>query len=102
MIERFIESYGERGYQFAYALCGNAEDAKELVQEAFTRLLRKRELYDESQPIENWFLGILRNVYYDSVKRYERKNVVSLDAELPGSDATLGDTIADGRDAPFL
>jgi len=34
-LERFINEYAERGFQFAFRLCGNVEEAKELSQEAF-------------------------------------------------------------------
>ena len=64
-LERFIREYAERAFQFAFRLCGNAEQAKELTQEAFFRLIRKWDQYDPSQPLEGWFLTVLRNVYYD-------------------------------------
>lgn len=104
MIEGFIRQYSERAYQFAYGLCGNAEDAKELVQEAFCRLIARWDQYDSSQPLENWFLTILRNLYYDSLKRYERRHGTSLDARFGAEEdsPTLADTLADGRDEPFL
>ncbi|MBI4375577.1 MAG: sigma-70 family RNA polymerase sigma factor [Elusimicrobia bacterium] len=84
MIERFIKEYAERGFQFAYHLCGNPEEAKELVQEALVKVMLKWRLYDQSQPLENWFLTILRNVYYDGLKRYERRHSLSLDASVGG------------------
>lgn len=105
MLERFIEEYSERGYQFAYHLCGREDEAKELVQEAFVRVLRQWESCDRSQSQENWFLTILRNLYYDSVKRYERRNAVSWDAPLGrGEDesGTLAELVADGRDEAML
>ena len=64
-LERFVREYADQGFQFAVRLCGNTEEAKELVQEAFYRVLRHWESYDPAQSLENWFLTILRNVYYD-------------------------------------
>lgn len=102
MIERFIEEYSQRGYDFAYHLCGNAEDAKELVQEAFVRLISKWEHYDSDQPLENWFLTIVRNLYFDGLKRYERRHSVSLDNPLGAEDGTSFADHLDGREMPLL
>ncbi|MDD5657729.1 MAG: RNA polymerase sigma factor [Elusimicrobia bacterium] len=102
---RLVEEYSERGYQFAFGLCGNSEDAKELVQEAFYRILRKWDSYDAGQPLEGWFLGILRNLYMDSLKRYERRHGVSLDAPLAGrsgGDLNLADAMADPNEEALL
>ena len=101
-LERFINEYAERGFQFAFRLCGNVEEAKELSQEAFFRLIRRWEQYDSSQPLESWFLTVLRNVYYDSVKRHERCRTVPLDAPVvlgePEGPA-YADVLADGSEA---
>ncbi|MBI5209072.1 MAG: RNA polymerase sigma factor [Elusimicrobia bacterium] len=86
MLQSFIEEYSDRAYQFAYRLCGDAEEAKELVQEAFFRLIKAWDLYDAEQPLEGWFLTILRNVYIDSVKRYDRRNRLSLDMTVKHDD----------------
>lgn len=106
MLERFIEEYSEKGYQFAYHLCGREDQAKELVQEAFVRVLRQWERCDRSQSQENWFLTILRNLHYDSLKRYERRNTVSWDAPLLGcgedEGRTLAALVADDRDEAML
>jgi len=37
VFERFVREFGDQAYQFAYRLCGSAEEAKELTQEAFYR-----------------------------------------------------------------
>ena len=99
-MERFVADYSERGFQFACGLCGNSEEAKELVQEAFCRVFRSWDRYDQSQPLDSWFLTILRNVYVDSVKRHERRFGVRLDAALV-RDGEDGDTFsgASGRPA---
>jgi len=103
-IEAFVETYAEKGYQFAYRLCGNAEDAKELVQEAFVRLMAKWESYDDDQPLDNWFLSIVRNLYFDGLRRYERRNGVPLDAPVPdlASGESFAEILADREEEPLL
>ncbi|HUT32631.1 MAG TPA: sigma-70 family RNA polymerase sigma factor [Planctomycetota bacterium] len=46
-----------------------AEDA---VQEAFLRLVRRRERYDPTRPFAPWFYAILRNVCTDVLRRQAR------------------------------
>ncbi len=103
-IEAFVERYADKGYQVAYHLCGNAEDAKELVQEAFVRVLAKWESYDSEQPLENWFLSILKNLYFDGLRRYERRNTVPLDAPVPelSTGESFADVLADHGETPLL
>lgn len=102
MIEKFIEDYSDRAFQFAYSLCGNTDEAKELTQEAFYRVIRNWDQYDRGQPLESWFLTILRNLYYDSLKRYERKHGLPLEALVEdegGERVCLAENVADGEEA---
>ena len=102
MIERFVEEYADKGYQFAFHLCGDQEQAKELVQEAFYRVIAKWESYYSEQPLENWFMTIVRNLYYDGMKRYDRRHGLSLDAPHPDSGRAFSDILADAADEPVL
>ncbi len=104
VLERFIGEYSEKAFQFAFHLCGNSEEAAELVQEAFFRVIRKWDQFDQGQPLENWFLTILRNVYYDDLRRYDRR-IISLDMPLSSEGAegfTLGDNLPDAREEALL
>ncbi len=88
--ERLIRDYGERAFQFAYRLSGNAEEAKDCVQEAFFRVLRSWEKYDETRSLDAWFFTILRHVFLDGRRRYERRMGVSLDASIVSEDGEAG------------
>ncbi|MBI3552520.1 MAG: RNA polymerase sigma factor [Elusimicrobia bacterium] len=102
MLERFIEEYAQEAFHFAYSLSGDVEQAKELVQEAFFRLIRTWDQYDESQRLDNWYLAILRNLYFDGLKKYESRNTVSLDVQFDSEEGEAGTTfaevVADSRD----
>jgi RNA polymerase sigma-70 factor (ECF subfamily) len=102
-LERFIDEYADRGYDFALTLSGSPEEAKELVQAAFVRAFERWPQYDPNQSFEGWFLGILKNLYRDWIKRYERRNV-SLDAPLGGDEEALpiAELVADGREEALL
>ncbi len=102
MLERFIREYSERGYQFAFHLCGSAETAQELLQEAFFRVVKKWGSYDPGLPIENWFLTILRHVYYDGLKRCEHRRAVSLDAPVEEGELSFSEVVADRGEEDLL
>ena len=101
-LEQIVEAYGDKGFHLAYRLTGNVEEAKELVQEAFVRLMSRWETYDQSQPVENWFLTILRNIYLDNAKRYERRHAVSLDSVASPEGDSFADLLADDNELPLL
>jgi RNA polymerase sigma-70 factor (ECF subfamily) len=79
ILQDFVRDYGERAFQCAYRLTGNMEEAKDLVQEAFYRVLRNWKRYDPSQALESWFFIILRHLFLDARKGYERRYVISMD-----------------------
>ena len=83
LFEQNIRRCSDKAYNFAYRLCGNEQDARDLVQEAFSHALEHIARYDPKRPFEPWLNRILRNIYLDSVRRYERKHVVSLDGPSP-------------------
>ncbi len=101
--EDFVREYGDRAYRCAYRLCGDTEEAKDLVQEAFTRVLGRWDRYDSSQPLDAWFFTILRHVFIDDRRRCGRTRVVSLETRSAAADpeegATLLQTLADGEEA---
>ncbi len=56
----------------AAQLLGSRSLAEDAVQEAFLRLVRRRERYDPSLPFGPWFYAILRNVCTDLLRRQAR------------------------------
>jgi RNA polymerase sigma-70 factor (ECF subfamily) len=79
----------------AYAVVGEPEAARDVVQEAFARALRDRRRFRGDGPLEAWLWRIVVNVARD-VARRSRFADLSVDelAEL----ATLGTDTAGGRD----
>src|SRR3954465_5098465 len=68
-----LPDHFDRLYRAACALCGSREDAEDLVQETCARVLRRPRLLRSSELA--YLIGVLRNVWHDSVKssaRYPR------------------------------
>lgn len=94
--ERLLDQSGDRAYRFALGLCGNEPDARELVQDAFIRVLDRAELFDDgSDSAESWLLTILKRLYLDRQRSWSRKNGVSLDQVVGDDGATIADALAD-------
>ena len=70
-VEQLILRETPKAYQFAMRLTRNAEDSKELVQEASYRILLKQQAYDASRPGTGWFQVILHNLFIDSRRSFE-------------------------------
>ena len=83
--ERLIEAHSERAYSIALRMTGNAQDAGDVVQEAFLRVMRYMKSYDRSYPFEAWLSQIIRNVYLNSLRVEARKKQVPLSSG-PGDD----------------
>ncbi|MDE2489640.1 MAG: sigma-70 family RNA polymerase sigma factor [Elusimicrobia bacterium] len=94
-----IAQAGDKAYNFAYRLAGNEPDARDLVQEAFTRALEHSDSYDQSRPFDSWLLRILHNVFLDAMRRHSHARTVSLDAPAPVEDAGWADLLPE--DAPL-
>src|SRR4051794_14402535 len=61
-----LPDHFDRLFRAACALCGSREDAEDLVQETYARVLRRPRRLRSSELA--YLLGVLRNVWYDSVK----------------------------------
>lgn len=100
--DALIDASANKAYCFAMGLCGNEEDARELVQEAFARALDRIGTHDPSLPFEAWFLTILKNLYLDGAKKYEKRFGQSLDVPMDASGLTVAEGMADAREAALL
>ncbi|WP_406615734.1 RNA polymerase sigma factor [Candidatus Caldatribacterium sp.] len=56
-------------FRFAYCLTGNADRAKDLVQEALLRAFQYRHSFDSRYPFENWVAAILLNIHRQRERR---------------------------------
>lgn len=100
--DALIDANADKAYRFALGLCGNEEDAKELVQEAFVKAMDRIGTRDASLPFGSWFLTVLKHLYLDGTKRCERRRGQSLDLPLDDSGLTVADAVADDRERPLL
>lgn len=94
--EDVARTHGRRIYNYAYRLCGDPDDAADLVQEVLLRVRRGLEGYTPGS-FEGWLWRITRNAFLDEIRRRRRRPTAPLPEELdrhgrwssPGPDEVL-------------
>ena len=61
--EQAVNSPYEGLYRFAFSLAGNADDASELTQESFARLLAKGGQLRDHSKVKGWLFTTLYRIY---------------------------------------
>lgn len=92
-LETLVDLYSGRLYAFLYRLTGKRDDAEDLVQDVFVRLVRTIERYEHDGRFEAWLFRIAMNLARDRVRRLVRApGTVSLQpGPDDGGDGHLGD-----------
>ncbi len=99
-IGELVRRHADKAYSFAYRLSGNDQDARDLVQEAFTHVLRHIDKFDPSRPFQPWLNRILKNIFIDSMRKYDRKHTVSMDGPSPVEDVSWENIIPGNDPSP--
>jgi RNA polymerase sigma factor (sigma-70 family) len=60
--------------KFAYRLSSKKDDADDLVQETFLRVLQKKDSYLENVNFKSWTFTIMKNIFVDSYRRNRKRD----------------------------
>ena len=74
-----VEPHYETMYRVAYRLTRSAHDAEDLAQEVCVRAFARLDEIEVLEQPRGWLLRVLFRLFVDSVRRYERKHVGSID-----------------------
>jgi RNA polymerase sigma-70 factor (ECF subfamily) len=76
-----VERHKKSAFRIALGLVGNKDDAYDISQEAFLRVYRSANTYDEEQPFAPWFYTIIANLCRTWLRRRSRRErrMVDLD-----------------------
>src|SRR5213593_4144823 len=89
--ERVVATYGDRAYRLAIGITGTAEDAEEVVQDAFWTVIRKIDTFRGESAFGSWLYRIVANAAYQKLRgQRSRGRDLSLDEVLPSFDAWGG------------
>jgi RNA polymerase sigma factor (sigma-70 family) len=100
--DALIDANANKAYCFAMGLCGNEDDARELVQEAFAKAMDRIATHDPGMPFQAWFLTVLKHLYLDGTRRYEKRYGQSLEVPLDAAGLTVAEGVADDRERPLI
>jgi len=92
-MERLILKYQNRIYNVILKMCGNPDDAAELAQEAFVKVIESIDRFQGKSSFYTWLFRIAVNLTLNHCQRSSRTAARSLDAE---------ETEPDGTTSPML
>ena len=75
-----FERYHRALFRYFVSMNGDREQAEDLVQEVFFRMLRYRTSYDPAQSFTAWMYQIARNAGVDQLRKRGTAEVVDLDS----------------------
>jgi RNA polymerase sigma-70 factor (ECF subfamily) len=78
-IEALVEGHYQSLYRFAYRLCGQTQEAEDLVQEAFCQAQAKWQQLRDATRARPWLFTILRNAYLHKVRDRKMAGVIAVD-----------------------
>lgn len=100
-MERLILKYQHRIYNVILKMCGNADDAAELTQETFVKVIESIEKFKGRSSFYTWLFRIAVNLTLNHCQRSARTATCSLDAEGTDPDGEtsqlLRDVLSDDR-----
>lgn len=71
-----LVSLGGMLKKYALALTHNEDDANDLVQETFLKVLENRDKFDVSTNMKAWSYTIMKNTFINSYRRAKRNNAI--------------------------
>lgn len=73
------DKYSQMIYRISLLHTGNEEDAKDIMQEVFMKLIYTAPCFDNHEHEKKWIIRVTVNLCHDHLRSYWRKNKVSLD-----------------------
>ena len=98
--EALVGRHQARAYRVAWSILGDADEAKDLSQEAFLRVFEKASSFDERSRFTTWFHRLLVNLCLD--RRRQRQGWLArlFRPEQDEGDEALLDALPSGEDDP--
>jgi RNA polymerase sigma-70 factor (ECF subfamily) len=92
-----VERYQDRVFNAVLRMCGNRDDAEELSQETFVKVLENLTSFRQASGFYTWLFRIAVNLTISRRRRAGRVKFHSLDASASDDDAAPSQALADTR-----
>ena len=100
VLNDLMERHATPVFHFLCRMVGNEDDANDLAQETFVRVFRARASFRPGGKFSTWLFTIAANLARNHFRWRSRHPNVSLDAENPETEQTLGSTLSAKNPAP--
>lgn len=98
--DELVERYQKRVYNFAFGIAGNQDDANDVAQEAFVRVLTSIQTFRGDANFTTWIYRIVTNVYLDERKKSKSHRLTSLDDYIDLEENSVSRQIIDESPQP--
>lgn len=93
MYRELVSRYLRRALAVAWEFTDSLDDAEDVVQEAFRRVVNALQRFNPDRPFAPWFFTILRNVARDGAREGARRLYAALDDSEPDQAPTPDEVV---------
>ncbi len=83
------DMYGDMMYKIAYLYLGSADDAEDVMQDVFVKLITKAPKFKNEEHKKAWLIRTTQNRCKDKLKASERSNVNIDDYNIPSENRNM-------------
>ena len=84
--EALVQKHEIALYRVAWRLCGNRDDAEDLIQDTLIEALQSFVQFAPGTHFDRWLFRIMRNTFIDKVRRKQRVQTESIDTAFQDAD----------------
>lgn len=99
-LETLVQRHYRSVFNLAFRLCGNYDDAQDIVHEAFIRVHNALPNFRGEANFTTWLYRIVKNVFLDERKKQRIRSHSSLEEMVELEDNTVARQIEDPRPGP--
>ena len=92
-LNSLMERHAAPVFHFLCRMVGNEDDANDLAQETFVRVFKSAKSFRTSEKFSTWLFAIAANLARNHFRWRSRHPNLSLDAENPETEQSLGSTL---------
>jgi len=93
-IARLILRYQDRVFNVVLRICGNYDDAAELTQETFVKLIEKIGTFEYKSSFYTWLFRVAVNLALNYCKRRNRISITSIDQQVGADNGSVKTELA--------
>jgi len=99
-LDDLMERHATPVFHFLYRMVGNEDDANDLAQETFVRVFKSAKSFRAGEKFSTWMFTIAANLARNHFRWRSRHPNISLDAENPETEQSIGSTLPTTSPAP--